>query len=177
VIRGLEALPEDVPVVLDPVLAASDGTPLLERRAWGRIGELSRRAALVLPNRIEAEQLTGEETARDAGCERAATALLEAGARAVLVKGGHRQGAPRDLLARRDAATGEVVLDWLEGERLEGGPVHGTGCALASAVAARLAQGDALADAVARARAFVREAIHRAHAVGGGARFLDCSAR
>jgi len=151
---------EGVPVVLDPVLAASDGTPLLERRAFGTLSEIAARAVLVTPNRPEAALLTGEDTRDDAGAQRAAEILLRGGARAVLVKGGHREGAPCDLLAR--SADEGTRLDWLESERIGAGPVHGTGCALAAAVAAHLARGADLVDAVARARAFVHDALRRA---------------
>jgi hydroxymethylpyrimidine/phosphomethylpyrimidine kinase len=167
---ALSGLDESVPWVLDPVLAASDGTPLLERRAWDTLHALLPRATLLLPNRPEAEALTGEDTSRDAGAERAAAALLERGARAVLLKGGHREGAPRDLLAVPDGDG--VRLTWLEGERVEGGPVHGTGCALASAIAAGLAHGRDLETAVAEGRAFVARALARAERVGSGARLL-----
>jgi hydroxymethylpyrimidine/phosphomethylpyrimidine kinase len=151
-----------IPRVVDPVLRASDGSFLLERRAWGNLVErLIAGAALVTPNLPEAETLTGE---RDP--ERAARALLGFGARAVLVKGGHAGGPSDDLLA-----TPEGFL-WLRGERIEGGPVHGTGCALSAAIAARLARGEALPDAVRAAKDFVARAIARAEALGRGARIL-----
>jgi hydroxymethylpyrimidine/phosphomethylpyrimidine kinase len=158
------------PLVIDPVLAASDGTPLLERRAWPTLRELLRGATLVTPNLSEAEALTGHSAETQGGAERAARALLEElGAGAALVKGGHRAGPPDDLLAWRDGA--ELVLRWLPGERVEGGGAHGTGCALSAAVTARLARGEALPAAVDGARAFVAGALRRA-VVRGGARFL-----
>ncbi len=172
VLLALEAIdPEEVPIVLDPVLAASDGTPLLEPRAWAALRSLCGRARLVTPNRIEAERLTGCDTTSDRGAEEAARRLLgDLGARAVLVKGGHRAGSPRDLLV----AAGEngPATRWLEGERIAGDPVHGTGCALASAVAAGLARGGTLEEAVSHAHGFVREAIAGAESVGAGARIL-----
>ncbi|HKJ24037.1 MAG TPA: bifunctional hydroxymethylpyrimidine kinase/phosphomethylpyrimidine kinase [Myxococcota bacterium] len=160
---ALSGLDETIPWVIDPVLASSDGKPLLERRAWGTLAGLFPRAALVTPNRPEAALLTDVDTSSDAGTEEAAAVLLAEGARAVLVKGGHRDGAPRDLLAVRDAGGGER-FDWLEGERVVTGPVHGTGCALSSAIAAGLALGRSLEEAVAEARAFVAAAIARAAA-------------
>jgi hydroxymethylpyrimidine/phosphomethylpyrimidine kinase len=170
---GLADLPEGAerpPLVIDPVLAASDGTPLLERRAWPTLLALLRGATLVTPNLAEAEALTGEETRSRAGSERAARALVrDHGARAALVKGGHREGAPDDLLAWEEG--GEVELRWLPGERIPGGGAHGTGCALSAAVTARLARGDALLPAVLAARDFVAEALRRAFE-RGGARFL-----
>lgn len=167
---ALSGMDASIPWVLDPVLAASDGTPLLERRAWGTLAGLFPRATLITPNRPEAAELSGEDASSDAGAERAARALLAQGARAVLVKGGHRAGAPRDLLARTSGDG--VQITWLEGERHDVGPVHGTGCALSSAVAAALADGAELAEAVRRGRAFVAAAIARAQPAGAGARFL-----
>jgi hydroxymethylpyrimidine kinase/phosphomethylpyrimidine kinase len=158
-------------VVIDPVLAAGDGSPLLERRAIPTLVGLFPGAALVTPNLPEAEALTGLDASTREGAEAAARALVEElGAPAALLKGGHREGAADDLLALREGSG--VALRWLPGERIEGGRVHGTGCALASAIAAGLALGDALEPAVARARAFVANAIRRAEAPGGGARLL-----
>lgn len=158
---ALDRLGDDVPVVLDPVLRSSNGVELLERRAYGTLASLFPRATLVTPNRPEALELTGEDTASDAGCERAAEQLgLKQEARAVLLKGGHRDGAPRDLLTVRDGDG--VRHTWLEGERVEpadGDDVHGTGCALSSAIAANLALGQPLEDAIACARSFIQGAI------------------
>ncbi|MGH9889645.1 MAG: bifunctional hydroxymethylpyrimidine kinase/phosphomethylpyrimidine kinase [bacterium] len=152
----------DLPRVVDPVLRASDGSFLLERRAWGNLVErLIAGAALVTPNLPEAETLTGE---RDP--ERAARALLGFGARAVLVKGGHADGPADDLLATPEG------VEWLRADRIEGGPVHGTGCALSAAIAARLARGEVLPDAVRGAKAFVTRAIAQAEELGRGARIL-----
>jgi len=167
---GLGSLPADrPPIVIDPVLAASDGTPLLERRAYGALQDLLHGAALVTPNLAEAEALTGHASTTREGAERAARALVEDfRAEAALVKGGHRDGDADDLLAWREA--GGVVLRWLPGARLPEG-AHGTGCALSAAITARLATGEALLPAVEGARAFVRAALERA-VLRGGARFL-----
>jgi hydroxymethylpyrimidine/phosphomethylpyrimidine kinase len=155
------------PLVIDPVLRASDGTQLLERRAYGALLELMKGAALVTPNLPEAEALSGHDVSSRRGAEQAARWLVaEAGAGAALVKGGHASGAADDCLARREG-TG-VAVAWLPGERIAGAPVHGTGCALSAAIAAGLARGETLDAAVARGRNFVREAIARAEAVGGG---------
>ncbi len=159
------------PIVIDPVLESSSGAFLLERRAWPALLELFPRAALVTPNLPELASLAGEDVSTRAGIERGARRLLDdAHAQAVLVTGGHLEGAPDDLLARREGD--EVKLDWLAGERIQGAPVHGTGCALSSAIAAELAKGAALDEAVVTARAFVREAIRRAREGGRGARLL-----
>jgi hydroxymethylpyrimidine/phosphomethylpyrimidine kinase len=172
-LRELDGHPQGrPPLVIDPVLAASDGTPLLERRAWGVLQDLIGRATLVTPNLSEAASLSGCDVSTDEGVEAAACALVSnLGAGAALVKGGHREGAPRDLLAVREGGT--VSLQWLEAERIDVGPVHGTGCALASAIAASLANGETLLSAVAHARRFVEGAIRRAAAKGRHARLLD----
>ncbi len=174
VILGLAELAEDTPVVLDPVLAASDGTPLLERRAWPTLRGMLSRATLVTPNLQEAAALTDspdESLSSRSDCEAAAQSLIkDLGARNVLIKGGHREGPPDDLLALGEG--GEVRLHWLAGERQDGGAVHGTGCALASAIAAQLALGRPLSDAVNAARTFVAQGLSRAQQFGAGARFL-----
>jgi len=170
-LRELSADDGAPPVVLDPVLAASDGTPLLERRALGVLQDLIGVAALVTPNLAEAAQLTGQDVSTRTGTEAAATALVsDFGAGAALVTGGHREGAPDDLLAVR--AKRGIELRWLEGHRIESGPVHGTGCALASAITAELAKGKDLAASVEVGRRFVADAIAKAFAAGRGARFL-----
>ena len=104
------------------------------------------------------------------------------GAGAALIKGGHRSGRPDDLLAVRKGAGAadvdapvEIVFEWLEGERIEAGPVHGTGCALSAAITARIARGDDVETAVRAGRTFVRDAIANAfplRASGAGARVL-----
>jgi hydroxymethylpyrimidine/phosphomethylpyrimidine kinase len=168
---ALAGLDQPVPTVIDPVLAASDGTPLLERRAWPVLRELMDGAALVTPNLPEAELLTGLEITRPKDCERVAAAFLEDfGCRAVLIKGGHRSGPPDDLLAVSRKASSEMI--WLAGERIDKAPVHGTGCALASSVAAGLALGHGLEQAVDDARQFVRERLRAGSALGSGAEFL-----
>ena len=171
-LRELDGCPEGrPPLVIDPVLAASDGTPLLERRAWGVLQDLIGHATLVTPNLAEAASLTGCDVSTDEGIEAAACALVSGlGAGAALVKGGHREGAPRDLLALREG--GSVSLNWLDAVRIDAGPLHGTGCALACAITAGLAKGEALLPAVEHARRFVADAIGRSVAKGRHARLL-----
>jgi hydroxymethylpyrimidine/phosphomethylpyrimidine kinase len=154
-----------IPRVVDPILQASDGTYLLERRAWSNLTDrVIAGAALVTPNRPEAEALTGHEEP-----ERAARALLEIGAEAALLKGGHGGGPPDDFLLTRDGGT------WLRGKLHDVGPVHGTGCALSSAIAARLARGEKLEAAARGAKQFVERAIERSYRPGRGARLLGLS--
>ena len=168
---ALAGLAETIPIVIDPVLAASDGTPLLERRAWPVLRELMRGAALVTPNLPEAELLADIPISGTGDCERAAKVFLEEfGCKAVLIKGGHRAGPPHDLLAMGDNPSTEMT--WLEGERIEVGPVRGTGCALASAIAAGLGLGLDWEKAVASARLFVATRLQGSAALGEGARFL-----
>jgi hydroxymethylpyrimidine/phosphomethylpyrimidine kinase len=159
------------PLVIDPVLAASDGTPLLERRAWRTLIELFAQAALVTPNLPEAERLTERDVSSAQGIENAARIFVsDFGAQAALVKGGHREGPCDDCLARKEGQG--VQITWLRGERLAGFPVHGTGCALAAAAAAGLAKGQDLEAAVNSARAWVAECIRRAQTPGHGAPLL-----
>ncbi len=170
-LQELERVAPDVPLVIDPVLAASDGTPLLERRAVPALLRLCEGAALVTPNLQEAAILTDRDVSTRAGVEAAGRALvLECGAGAALVKGGHAEGEPHDCLVVGDREG--ALVRWLAGERIAGGPVHGTGCALAAAVTAGLASRLALEEAVAAARRFVAEAIARAEGWGAGARLL-----
>jgi hydroxymethylpyrimidine/phosphomethylpyrimidine kinase len=158
-----------VPAVVDPVMVAKGGEPLLAAEAVAALREqLVHRAALLTPNAPEAEALTGLEVVDEAGLRRAGQALLGKGARAVLMKGGHLPGdAVVDLLI---TAGGERRF---ESPRFPGPNTHGTGCTLASACAAGLAQGMALEDAVARAHAYTAEAIRRAPGFGRGHGPLD----
>jgi hydroxymethylpyrimidine/phosphomethylpyrimidine kinase len=163
--------PDPPALVIDPVLASTDGTALLERRAWGTLIRLFPLSALVTPNLPETENLTGRDVSSASAIETAARTLVEdLGARAALVKGGHRDGPPDDLLAER--ATSGVTLRWLAGQRIEGPAVHGTGCALAAAIAAGLARGAALHQAVDAARAHLGAAYRNAFVAGQGARLL-----
>jgi len=166
---GLGQLPPPpaprVPIVIDPVLAASDGTPLLERRGWGALGVLMGRATLVTPNLEEAAALTDCDCSTEEGTQAAACAFVsELGADASLVKGGQRDGPPRDLLAVREGGT--VSLRWLDGEQSGEVPSGGTGCALSSAIAAHLALGTALEPAVEAGRRFVADALRNTKTQG-----------
>ncbi len=172
-LAGLDpAAARPVPIVIDPVLAASDGTPLLERRGWGVLQQLIGRAALVTPNLPEASALTDCDVSTEEGVEAAACAFVSGlGASAALIKGGHADGPPLDLLAVGEG--GSVSLNWLEGKRIEVGPVHGTGCALSSAIAAKLALGESLPASVEAGRRFVARALRGSVARGKRARFLS----
>jgi hydroxymethylpyrimidine/phosphomethylpyrimidine kinase len=157
------------PAVVDPVMVAKGGHPLLPDAAVEAVRRLMiPRAALLTPNAPEAEALTGREVRDIDGQRRAGEALLNLGAKAVLMKGGHVDGPTViDLLMTAD---GETVL---EAERIDTRHTHGTGCTLASACAAGLALGRPLEVAAAEAWAYVGEAIRRAPGLGGGHGPLD----
>jgi hydroxymethylpyrimidine/phosphomethylpyrimidine kinase len=173
-----------IPVVIDPVLAASDGTLLLERRARPALHDLIQGRCLLTPNWPEAEILVDAKLPRRADGEAAARELLESHRlEAVLLKGGHLDGDASDLLVWRERGAagggreaseggGRILREWLPGERIPGAPVHGTGCALSTAIAAGLAKGEPLRSAVDTARSYVREAIRRARTLPSGARVL-----
>ena len=157
------------PAVVDPVMSAKGGSDLLSSAAVKEMRELMvSRAFLITPNAPEAEILTGIAVACLDDQRRAGEALLAAGAKAVLIKGGHVPGERVvDLLVTPD---GETVF---EGPRIDTRHTHGTGCTLASACAVGLAQGMTLTDAVARAWAYTAEAIRRAPGFGAGHGPLD----
>lgn len=154
----------DVPVVVDPVMMAKGGAPLLEPVAMGVLKEQAvRNAFLITPNAPEAEALTGLALVEKADMEPAAEALLALGPDAVFLKGGHMKGdIVHDLLMTRDERR------WFSAPRLESKHTHGTGCTLASAIAAGIAQGMALGDAARRASDYVHEAIRTAPGFGQG---------
>jgi len=152
------------PVVLDPVMVAKGGARLLDEAAVGVVRErLLALADVVTPNVAEAEALTGLRITSVDEARPAAIRLVEFGARAVVVKGGHLDGPAVDLLY--DGRTFTV----LPADRIPGRHTHGTGCTFSAAMAARLAQGDTLLDATRAAKAYVTRAIERAPGLGQGA--------
>jgi hydroxymethylpyrimidine/phosphomethylpyrimidine kinase len=155
---------EGVPLVVDPVMVATSGARLLEDAAVeALLARLLPAATLLTPNLPEAEALTGMRVTDLATMRQAALALRDLGARAVLLKGGHLPGdVVTDLLV---TPHGEEAFS---APRIASRHTHGTGCTLASAIAAGLAQGLGLHDAVRRARAYVREAIAHAPGLGSG---------
>jgi len=150
-------------VVLDPVLQPSSGaTDLMEASGIKFLREeLLKRAALVTPNVPEAELLLGMEIKDGAAMEAAARAFVERGARAALVKGGHLEK-PLDVLF-----DGAAVAKF-EGERVRNENTHGSGCTLSSAIAAQLAHGKPMREAVLLAKVYVQKAIEHAYATGKG---------
>ncbi|MEN3974807.1 bifunctional hydroxymethylpyrimidine kinase/phosphomethylpyrimidine kinase [Emcibacter sp. SYSU 3D8] len=158
-----------VKLVVDPVMVAKGGAALLQdSAAHALITRMVPKATVLTPNLPEAAALTGLEVADLGGMRRAGAALLELGAKAVLVKGGHLDGPVlHDLLLTGD---GEHVF---ESRRIETRHTHGTGCTLASAIATGLAQGMTVVDSVARAREYVHRAIASAPGLGQGHGPLD----
>jgi hydroxymethylpyrimidine/phosphomethylpyrimidine kinase len=154
-------------LVVDPVLVAGSGDALGAEGTAAALHALVAGSALVTPNLAEAAALTGRPVRDPAGMADAARALVDLGAAAALVKGGHLPGRPVDVLL-----VGGVVHT-LDAARIPVARTHGTGCTLSAAVAAGLAGGLDLVSAVARARRFVGRALAGALAVGGGARPLD----
>jgi hydroxymethylpyrimidine/phosphomethylpyrimidine kinase len=153
-----------VPRVIDPVMVATSGDRLVDAKAVEAIrSELVPGARLVTPNAPEAEVLTGKAVETVSGQRRAAEALLELGANGALVKGGHIGGSViTDVL---QTTTGEWIF---ESPRIETRATHGTGCTLASAIAALLAQGISVPDSVEQARDYLLRAIREAKGLGGG---------
>jgi hydroxymethylpyrimidine/phosphomethylpyrimidine kinase len=145
-------------------MVAKGGHPLLAPEAVASLRQrLLPMAAVITPNLPEAEALAGMAIATVADMRLAASALLSLGVPAVLLKGGHLPGDEVvDLLATANG------IEAFSAPRIQTRHTHGTGCTMASALAAGLAQGMSLRDAVLRARAYVRAAIASAPGLGGG---------
>jgi len=157
-LERLKAEQPGVPIIFDPVMVATSGAALADEATVAAFGRLMDVATLATPNLPELARLTSEE-------DPVAAALHLVGAHgcAVLIKGGHEEGdALADALIETDNMT-----SW-QGQRIETTSTHGTGCTLASAIATFLADGSTLADAVARAREFVRVALREAPGLGKG---------
>jgi hydroxymethylpyrimidine/phosphomethylpyrimidine kinase len=161
----IESFASRVPLVVDPVMVAKGGASLIEPNAQSALRErLLPRAALITPNAPEAAALTGVPVARLDDLARAADRLLTLGAAAVLVKGGHLDGdVVVDLLRTADGTERRF-----EAPRLETRSTHGTGCTLASAIAAGIADGLTLEHAVERGHAYLQKALRTAPGLGQG---------
>ena len=150
-------------VVLDPVIMAKDGTRLLSAKGVDRMKRrLIPRSLVVTPNAEEAGILAKMQVSSLDDLKKASAAIRGLGCRYVLAKGGHLTGEPVDVLY-----DGESFLE-LPGVRVEGTPVHGTGCAFSAALAARIALGDSVPDGVRFAKEFVAELIKSAVKLGKG---------
>jgi hydroxymethylpyrimidine/phosphomethylpyrimidine kinase len=152
-----------LPLVIDPVTHAKSGDALLTHDAIATLrAELLPRAALITPNLPEAAGLTGLRVETPDEMLAAGRALLAAGAGAVVVKGGHRADSADDLFI--DATR----VEWLCAERIETRCTHGTGCTFSAAIAANLALGMELLDAVRAAKAYLTGALAAGYEVGAG---------
>src|SRR3989337_813479 len=153
-------------LVVDPVMVAKSGDRLLREDAVAALRELLLPlATVVTPNLPEAEALTGRAVRSDDDVRTAAEEIVRLGARAVVVKGGHRESAEAtDVLY-----DGKAFREY-SAPRVETTSTHGTGCTFASAIAACLRPGMPLADAVGEAQAYLTEALRRAYPIGHGHR-------
>jgi hydroxymethylpyrimidine/phosphomethylpyrimidine kinase len=173
VIEAIAAVVEErgteIPLVVDPVMVAKGGARLIDPDALEALKRLLiARAEILTPNLPEAEILCGTTIGDTAAMRTAGKTLLALGCRAVLVKGGHLSGETvSDVLV-----TAAGIRVW-ESPRFSTRHTHGTGCTLASAIAAGLAQGLGIEDAVDRARAYVQRAIASAPGFGRGHGPLD----
>src|SRR6202045_613410 len=156
-----------VHVVHDPVMKSSSGTELLDAAGIKYlVTELLKRSTVITPNVPEAEILAGMEIKDLAGMEAAARKIVEMGAHAVIVKGGHMERAIDVLF------DGEKIT-LLGGDRVKADNYHGTGCTFASTIAAQLASGRGLTEAAMLAKAYVTKAIEKGYAIGKGRIPLD----
>ncbi|MEA3079409.1 MAG: hydroxymethylpyrimidine/phosphomethylpyrimidine kinase [Sphingomonadales bacterium] len=158
-LERLRAEQPGLPIVFDPVMVATSGAPLADEPTIAAFGRLMDVATIATPNLPELKRLTSEDDPVSAALH-----LVGAHGCAVLIKGGHEEGeALADALIETDNMT-----SW-QGQRIDTTSTHGTGCTLASAIAFFLAGGSSLADAVSRAREFVRVALLDAPGLGKGA--------
>jgi len=156
--------------VVDPVVVATSGDVLIDDEAFRILKtELFPLARVVTPNIPEAEKLTGLSIVTEEDMRRAAQAIQLMGARAVLVKGGHRSvgGQALDILLGEDG-----IFTEFQTEYIEVGEVHGSGCTLSAAIAAGLGKGLKLEEAVGVAKKYVTDAIRSAPRIGHGAKPL-----
>ncbi|GGS02136.1 hydroxymethylpyrimidine/phosphomethylpyrimidine kinase [Streptomyces humidus] len=153
----------DAPVVVDPVGVSKHGDPLLAASALDSVRtKLLPLATVATPNLDEVTRLTGVRVESEEQLRDAAAAVLAYGPRWALVKGGHLPGDALDLL------TDGVEEHWLRAPRHDNRHTHGTGCTLASAIAAQLAKGGSVPEAVAAAKRYVTGAIAAGFALGAG---------
>ena len=162
VVRELLDANPSLPAVLDPVLRSASGLDLVDTAGFAYLCEnLLSHVLVVTPNLAEASALTGLKVENIEGMKAAAHKLIEMGARAVVVTGGHLDKAI-------DVYCDGTELQTFVGDRVKPDNTHGTGCTFSSAIAANLALGRQLRDAVVLAKAYVTEAIRKAYAIGPG---------
>lgn len=152
-----------VPYVIDPVGFSKNGSRLTEPSAREvLLTQLLPLATLITPNLDEAAWLTQRDVDDEGSLRDAVQWLVDAGAKAVLLKGGHRADAPIDLLWV------DGVLHELRAERIHTRHTHGAGCTLSAAITARLARAEPLLDAVTHAKQWITDAIASAPGLGAG---------
>lgn len=157
----------EIPLVIDPVTHAKGGDALLAEDAIAVLrDELLPLAALVTPNLPEAAALIGMPVVNEADMLEAGRRLLDAGAQAVVVKGGHRADCADDLFIARTGAS--LQVEWLRAERIETRCTHGTGCTFSAAITAGLARGLEPLEAVRAAKHYLTEALRAGYEVGAG---------
>ncbi len=150
-------------IVVDPVMVAKSGDHLLQPSAVSTLNrELLPLAMVVTPNLPEAEVLTGLPVTTDSDIRRAAAAIHELGPRFVVIKGGHRERNPIDVIFDGDGYT-ELPGEWIDTAN-----THGTGCTYSSAIAGWLAHGLSPLEAISRAKSFVTDALRASYPIGGG---------
>lgn len=151
------------PLIVDPVMVSKHGARLISEDAQQVLLErLLPLAFLVTPNIAEAEGLTGLTIKTEHDMRAAAERLREMGCKAVLLKGGHLTGEPVDILCFEE----DTIR--LPGTRVASPHTHGTGCTYAAAITACIARGEALSEAVRRAKRYVQTAIESAPGLGAG---------
>ncbi|MFN8592678.1 MAG: bifunctional hydroxymethylpyrimidine kinase/phosphomethylpyrimidine kinase [Thermomicrobiales bacterium] len=150
-------------VVVDPVMVAKGGHPLLHEQAVAALKDaLLPLAMIVTPNIPEAEILAGMVIDSPEAARNAAIAIAELGPKIVVVKGGHRSGDASDLVY--DGNTFEEF----SAERIVTANTHGTGCSLSAAITANLAKGLPPMEAISEAKLWLTQAIERSYAIGAG---------
>lgn len=153
----------DFPLVVDPVMISKHGAPLMDAEGIATLRTLLLpHTFLLMPNLFEAAALSGRDVLDEAGMRSAAKALVDMGAKSVLVKGGHLDGEAADLLLHGG--------EWFEFRlpRIETKHTHGTGCTYSAAITAGLAQSLDLSTAVRRAKRYIQSAIETNPGLGSG---------
>lgn len=150
-------------LVVDPVMVAKSGDRLLQERAVATLrAKLLPLALVVTPNLPEAEVLAGISIATDQDREEAARRIHALGPRMVVIKGGHREDAPDDLVYDGETFT------LIHGKRVETQNTHGTGCTFSAAIAANLAHGLGPLQAIEAAKEYITAALEASYAIGAG---------
>lgn len=155
-----------IPLVIDPVMIAKGGASLLRDEAVDALkSALIPLATVVTPNIPETEVLTGLEIKSESDIERAAEHIMALGAQSVVIKGGHWKDAPfaEDLFVGSEGTRFSVRSPWVDTK-----DTHGTGCTYSAALAAFLADGESLPEAVISAKCFIHAAIENGLGIGGG---------